>query len=468
MKSDAKVMPEMKTFGKTDVRYWAERIYRRKRGEVEDLHWTAQIQHIGRREQFPLGTPNKVAAAAKARDIYLSLQGRGWSETLALHKPKPEEAKPENSTVGDLIREVAASANYRRTTFSVYCGALRRIAGDIANIEANPRRFAPNSEANKAWRGKVDSTPLDILTADSIQKWKLTYINSSKDSPAIHSRAVNTVNAHIRNARSMFSPKALAFAKSRLALPNPLPFSGVKLESRKGTTRYSSRFDPAKLLRAAKTELSDSPKRHEQFKIFCLALLCGLRKREIDTLLWRSVDLEKGVVRIERTEYFQPKSEDSAAEVDVAPELIQILRDFKKEAKGEFVLQSDNPPRYQKSRANYRGEREFQALYEWLAENGVSAGKKLHELRKECGAIIANSLGIFAASRALRHSDIRVTSNYYADKKVKITTGLDPILTMSSKKIAPSNHHGVRGKRRVVKRRKKMAAEPRPGGEKTF
>jgi multidrug efflux pump subunit AcrA (membrane-fusion protein) len=50
------------------------------------------------------------------------------------------------------------------------------------------------------------------------------------------------------------------------------------------------------------------------------------------------------------------------------------------------------------------------------------------QLRKECGAVIANSMGIFAASRALRHSDIRITSQYYADKKVRITTGLDALL----------------------------------------
>ena len=42
--------------------------------------------------------------------------------------------------------------------------------------------------------------------------------------------------------------------------------------------------------------------------------------------------------------------------------------------------------------------------------------------------IIAHSLGIFAASRALRHTDIRITSQYYADKKVRITTGLDALL----------------------------------------
>jgi integrase len=236
------------------------------------------------------------------------------------------------------------------------------------------------------------------------------------------------VNAHLRNARSLFSVKALAFAGKRLALPDPPPFSGVKLEGRRATTRYSSRIDPAALLLAAKTELYQKPDRHEQFKIFCLALLCGLRKREIDTLLWQSVDLEKSVIRIERTEYFQPKSEESAAEVDVAPELVTLLRKFKKTAEGEFVIQSRNPPRYQTSRANYRAETDFEALYAWLAGKGVTARKKLHELRKECGAVIANRMGIFAASRALRHSDIRLTSQYYADKKVRITTGLDSAL----------------------------------------
>jgi integrase len=156
--------------------------------------------------------------------------------------------------------------------------------------------------------------------------------------------------------------------------------------------------------------------------------LCGLRKRETDTLLWRSVDLEKSVIRIERTDYFQPKSEDSAAEVDLAPELVALFRKFKDSAKGVFVIQSENPPRYQSSRANYRAQADFEALYSWLAQNGVTARKKLHELRKECGAVIANTMGIFAASRALRHSDIRLTSQYYADKKVRITTGLDVAL----------------------------------------
>ncbi len=423
-------MPNFKKrVGKTDVRYWAETIFRRKRGGVEDTDWTAQIQFLKRREQFPLGTPTKAAAAAKARDIYLSLQASGWEATLAAHKAKPEEPKPENSTVGDLIRAVAETTSYRSTTFSVYCAALRRIAAEVSQVQGSAKRFAAQGTGHKAWREKVDATPLDLLTAEFVQQWKLRYIGRHKNSPEEHGRAVNTVNAHIRNARSLFTPKALEFAAKRLALPDPLPFAEVKLERKRGTTRYTSRIDPITLVRAAKEELGDDSGRQEQFKIFCLALLCGLRKREIDTLLWRSVDLDRGVIRIERTEYFQPKSEESAGAVDLAPELVEMLRAWKSDGDGEFVIGSPNPPRYETSRTNYRAQREFLALGTWLGAKGVSARKKLHELRKECGAVIANSLGIFAASRALRHADIRTTSQYYTDKKVRITTGLDTLLT---------------------------------------
>ncbi len=198
--------------------------------------------------------------------------------------------------------------------------------------------------------------------AEAIQRWKLDYLGQHKESTEAHSRAVNTVNAHLRNARSLFTAKALEFAGKRLALPDPIPFQNVKLERRRTTTRYSSRIDPSVLLKAAKAELYVAPGRQEQFKIFCLALLCGLRKREIDTLLWRSIDFDKALIRIERTENFHPKSEESASEIDLAHELGEIFRRFHSAAKGEFVIESDNPPRYHLSRANYRAELEFSGL----------------------------------------------------------------------------------------------------------
>ena len=294
-KSDAKVMPKTRHYAKTDVRFWKDTIFHRKRGTEEDANWTVQIQYLKRREQFPLDTPNKDAAAAKARDIYLSLHSRGWVETLALYKPQPQPVVvlPEHATVGDLIREVSATTSYRITTFYNYISSLRRIGADLLDIKGDKKRFA--AKGKHQWREKVDAIPLSAFTSDAIQMWKLQYLNARKDSPEAHSRAVNTVNAHIRNARALFTAKVLEFAGKRLVLPDPLPFSDVKLERRRTTTRYSSRIDPTALIKDAQKELGETPERREQFKIFCLALLCGLRKREIDTLLWSSVDFEKQV-----------------------------------------------------------------------------------------------------------------------------------------------------------------------------
>ena len=81
-----------------------------------------------------------------------------------------------------------------------------------------------------------------------------------------------------------------------------------------------------------------------------------------------------------------------------------------------------------KSRVSYRCEPVYSALYAWLHQHGVKATKALHELRKEAGALVAQSAGIYAASRLLRHSDIRVTADFYVDKKQRISTGLGSLL----------------------------------------
>ena len=60
-------------------------------------------------------------------------------------------------------------------------------------------------------------------------------------------------------------------------------------------------------------------------------------------------------------------------------------------------------------------------MNEWLRIHGVDALKPLHTMRKEIGSIIASEHGIFEASRYLRHSDIRITSAIYADKKKTVT-----------------------------------------------
>jgi hypothetical protein len=98
-------------FGKTDVRHWQNAIFKpryTRDGQTMELEdWSVRIQWRGRRETFNLKTPNKAAAAAKAKNIYSTLIGADWD--AALEKYKPEMARKSVSTVGDFLNRIGWS-----------------------------------------------------------------------------------------------------------------------------------------------------------------------------------------------------------------------------------------------------------------------------------------------------------------------------------------------------------------------
>ena len=59
----------------------------------------------------------------------------------------------------------------------------------------------------------------------------------------------------------------------------------------------------------------------------------------MDTFRW-----SEGVIRIETTEFYRPKSHNSEGDVRVDPELLEVFRGFYARRKGEFVIESDSPP----------------------------------------------------------------------------------------------------------------------------
>jgi integrase len=436
--------PFRKSIGKADSRYWQQPgklfIDARFGGSL-----SCKIQVNGRRVSFPLRTTNKTAAAAKAAKIYGDVASFGWDAALAKHKPEMVKAL-KTATIGEWLHAVKATMEMRPITFASYAGSLRKIAADIQAIgdqpaideNGNPKRdkrgritymSRRHGEGNQAWIAKVHALPLSSLSAASVQRWKLEYLAKAGESPEARKRAENSAAKLIRCARSLFSSKARKFAAAELLLPDPIPFAGIELP-KKGNSTYASRIDAAKLIETARQELNGEP-----FKIFILGLLVGLRKKEIDLLTWAQVDFEKAVIRIERTEFFSPKSEDSIGEVDLDPELVAMLRGWKASASGSFVVESKRLPRHESSIVYYRCEPHFKTLYAWLRVQGITARKPLHELRKELGAILASTAGIFAAQSVLRHAQISTTAAYYTDKKRRISAGLGSLLTA----LAPSN-----------------------------
>lgn len=415
----ARKLPEKNNtagFSKTDARYWLApgRLFK----ENGCPHYYCRFAAKGKRGRFALDTPNQRAAAAKAAEIYRMVVASGWDSALEQYRPQTSSETVKPPTVGDLIEAACSISSARRHSLDAYKKAFRRIVSEIKGI-AKGRKYDAAKGGSLAWRQQVDAVTLGELTPSDVQAWKNRRLREHEADPIAMRKATVTVNSLIRNAKALLGKKLLPFLDQRLSIPRPLLFDGIALE--KGPSlRYASRIDAYAVLARAKEELAaDEP---EVLKVLVLAMVCGLRRSEIDHLLWRAFDFNRSVLRVENTEFHQLKSEDSAGELDLDSGTCAWFQAARaKHPKSLFVIESPNSPRINGLSRCYRCDSIFQRANQWLRDQGVKDEKPLHTMRKEIGSIIANEHGIFAASRYLRHSDIRITSLIYADKKKIVT-----------------------------------------------
>ncbi len=367
---------------------------------------------------FPLGSPNKKTAAAKAAEIYSFIQVQGLNAALERYKPKSIEEEKNAVTVGKLIATACRISSARQQSLNAYTKAFRLIVSEIKGIDSSNKHDAAGGRSSK-WRAKIDAVKLESLTPGDILAWKNRRLRDSEGDPLAKRRAIVTVNSLIRNSKALFGKKILPFIEQDFVIPRPLPFDGVTLE-KPPSMRYVSRMDPYAILASAKEELAET--NQEAFKVMILALVCGLRRSEIDNLLWRAFDFPNSVLRVETSEFHELKSEDSAGEIDLDADTLALFRGYRAKApKSIFVIKSPNLPRNKMQTRGYRCDAVFKTVLAWLRAHGVESSKPIHTLRKEIGSVIASEHGIFEASRYLRHSDIRITSAIYADKKKAVT-----------------------------------------------
>jgi len=415
---------------KTHQDYWQTRLRKRSflsrdgKTETEIPTWQVRLKHLGKEWWFNLGTPNRAAAAIKARDIYLSLLSVGWQATLQNFKPGMQVAK-DGCTVGKFLDQVKAVSGLKPVTYEIYAKKFRSLVAGVFKIHGGVAKHDYVNGGHKEWLDRVHSVRLNKLTPDRVNAWKVRELKAASRNPLSLKRANATVRSVLLNSKALFSPDIRKHLTLRL--PSPSPFEGVTLPQ-VGKHRYRSEIDPALLLTAAKRELADGIQgdkqpanpRPELFKILLLALCAGLRRDEIDKLQWRQIKWERNAIRVEVTEHGSTKSAESEADVDVDPGLLDILKTYMpKPGNGSaFVIASPVPPRPQSTRNHhYRCNRLFAQLIEWLRGKGITARNALHALRKEFGSQICAQAGIYAASVALRHSSINLTREFYIDKK---------------------------------------------------
>jgi integrase len=267
------------------------------------------------------------------------------------------------------------------------------------------------------------------VTPEKVADWKKNFIAAAGSDVIARRRATVSCNSFLRQARALFSKRNVLDKLKSVELPQCLPFDGVSVERRTDTKFYGCGVEPYQLMGDAIEELGTD--RVEELKAFLLALVLGLRRREADLLEWQSFDFVAGTLRIMPTRWYQLKTDESAAVLPVEPEILALFRAWRLKATGSFVIESSREPKavdYQW----YRCESVFEALLGWLRGKGVQGNKPLHALRKLYGSVLAERHGIHAASSGLRHADIRTTSEFYADRTVKLTAGFGSVLSGAS------------------------------------
>jgi integrase len=418
--------------GKNNAVYWQSRIFKpvNDRG-VASPHYSMKVAFKGKRAAFGLGTANKEAASRRAASIYIDILSSGMEAALVKHRPQTD--KPERvATVGEWIAAAQKVSDVNPATLNQYACSLRLIASGIAGVKKNNKRFGPKLGGAAGYRAMIDGISLEEISIPALQKWRLAYV-AKATTPAERKSRMTSWNSTFRQARSLFSTEIVFHLKEKLLLPSPRPFEiPEELKSKKGNpllyptqnTSYLSKINPRELLVKAQKELeSEDP---SAFLVILFALGAGLRRGEIDGLRWNQVDLHKGKIRIEVTDSSSLKTQGSQGEVEIDEQLTKLLGRYKAVAKeGDFVIEglSDNrgPMKWGQ---HYRADAVFEKVTAWLRENGVTAKKPLHELRKELGALITQEHGIYAASRALRHSKVATTAAHYVDKKERTTVAI--------------------------------------------
>lgn len=436
---------------KSDMRHWQEKLFQPSytRGGTTRYvaEWSIKLQYRGQRETFNLGTANKTAAAAKAKQIHTMLTSvaGGWDATLA--KFKPDMNSKSLSTVGDFLEELKGHWSGNPKTFSDYCRSFRTIISQIFGIEGGKEKFNYATGGREKWVAKINRVKLARVTPKSVDKWRIAFVERAGENPVKQRRAKITCNSLMRQAKSLFAPDLLRHVTKHK--PGTLPFDGVAFYPRE-SMRYRSMVDIETLIQNALGELAQEP-----LQIFLLATMGGLRRNEIDKLEWKAFRWDEGVIRIEETDYFTPKTTDSAGDVPVDQELMALFKGWHARVCGaRFVIAADGEPRTGTRYTHYRAQEHFDTLLAWLRGKGVTTPKPLHELRKEFGSQLCAKYGIYAASTALRHTDIALTAAHYLDRKERVTVGLGKLLPETDKVIEgadfASNGDDTKGRKSAI------------------
>jgi len=147
--------------------------------------------------------------------------------------------------------------------------------------------------------------------------------------------------------------------------------------------------------------------KHEAFKVLVLGLCAGLRRGEIDSLLWSQVNLKESHIVVKATDCFSPKS-NSIRKVPIDAEFVRLLKQWNTKSTGRFVVEGV-VPKIESDSHHHRAGRAHAELIQWLHAKGLTARTPLHSLRMEFGSVVCQKACVYGASRLLRRANIAIS-----------------------------------------------------------
>ena len=397
-------MEDNKRLPKTHKDYWKSRVEkliytdRKTKEKTVSGEYSIRLYCKGRREYFPLNSSNKATAATKAKEIYTFLNANGWSGALAEYKPKEETA--DVATVGDLVAKATKNAEVRPLTLRQYIGALRKVVGAINGINSDDKsKYRPGGSD---WQVKVDKVKLSTITRDKVVAWKKAQTKGL--TPKEKKTRDVSVDSTLNKVRSVWK---------HADGENPFDVLTWKQTAKK----FKPTVDAPTLLYYAVEELEKE--KPELFKAFVLCVFFGLRKGEADCMTWAQVDLNNRIMKVEVTEYFQPKSENGEREMSIDDAMVEKLKAWHESSMDAVFILEGGEARPFSKHTYYRAGDTWGDLITWLKEKDVVAPKPIHYLRKLAGSLMYAANDVVAAKEFLGHSDIRTTIGSYVEAKKK-------------------------------------------------
>jgi integrase len=267
------------------------------------------------------------------------------------------------------------------------------------------------SGSSKRVREKLLASPISLLDAEAVRRFKKAMFDKAKNEKAIVKARTN-INSALRQAKSMFTDRAMdLYNRNGLNVPKPDDFQAEK--SMKGPKkRYRlPNIEIIEKLFAEIPELKASNSHHYIARL--LGLYAGLRPNEIRWLLKDQVRFNGyWYIAIEVTEHFSPKHYH-VRDIPIPENLAKHLLAICERNDSEFIIGGNQ---------NYRSDKLFREINTHLRNNFfVGIQKPSHELRKLFASVLAKHHDRDTTQEWLGHEDPTTTILSYVDKRTPMT-----------------------------------------------